>query len=187
MEDIEKFDVFKSLKRKPKYKKGKYYPFDYFSSDINIVYDYINFNKIDISKYNLKYNDITSYLEKIKDDRKYYYSKRDSIERLISPLIPIFGFFFIIFFILILETIIYKFVYYLFNFTSDDNLFIKILHPCSICLMIFTLIYIFINDDFYNMLRYLINKKYKKKSQDNPIIEKLIEDINFQEYMSQKL
>lgn len=185
MEDKESFNI-KSLENKPKYKKGEYYPFDYFCSDIGTVYYYIHSNKIDIRKYDLKYEDIISYLEKIKDDRDYYYSKLHSIESLFLPFIYILGCIFILVFIYCLELIIYKFVYYHFNFTSDDNMFVKILHPCSICLMILTIIYIFKNDVFGDMLRYLINKKYKKKSQDNPIIEKLIEDISFQEYMSKK-
>lgn len=166
----------------------KFKPFDYFSSNLSCVYLYLN--KIDLDKHSVQETDIYEYVRTIEHDRDIFNQKYNKWKNIFLGFEDIIGAF-LVFFIgwCILCPLVYYVIKSIINIkylSQDGNVVHTMFYGCAFCYLVFIIYKIFKNEYFSKKYRYFLLKKSKNKSQYNPVIEKIINECLYEEYLVEK-
>ena len=143
-----------------------YLKFDYFSTTTDKLW----IHKCNPENYGLFLSEVQHYIYQMEEDRQHWEEKRKKLDEW-GPLLQLFVSFFAVFICSIICVISYE----IFN---ENSSICTILSTIFILLLIGYEFYIWKKLTIWNMYNRWMERKYKKRTQYNPVIEKLLDDAN---------
>lgn len=151
----------------------QYFKFDYFSTPTSDLW----YNGLNLEQYGLTSMEVYDYIKQMEKDREKWYEKRKKFTRwglllqiVVSIAIP---------FILIL--IKYE-ICVLLDIYDTESIINNIISIIAFLVFLGLEIYIWVFEIISGIYDIWLEKKYKKRTQYNSVIEKLLDDANFEHW-----
>lgn len=149
---------------------NEYFKFDYFSTSLSDMW----VHKCNPEEYGLTISEVEDYIYQMKEDRRLWDEKRKELDQW-GPLLQLF--------VSLSAVFIYALLCVIFSEIFKENRSVCfILASIFIFLLIGYEIHIWKNSSILNKYNRWMERKYKKRTQYNPVIEKLLDDANFEHW-----
>ncbi|MBR1492796.1 MAG: hypothetical protein IJ610_08655 [Bacteroidaceae bacterium] len=149
---------------------NEYQKFDYFSTSDDKLW----IHKCNLEKYGLTLSEVKDYIYQMNKDRLQWEEKRKKFDEW-GPVLQLFVSVVAVFIYALISTISYEIF-------KESSYICTTLSTCFLFLLVVFEYYIWKNVKVLNRYDKWLEKKYKKKTQYNPIIEKLLDDANFEHW-----
>ncbi len=148
----------------------EYRKFEYFSTRTPDLWNH----KCNLEQYGLTLSEVESYIYQMENDRLQWEEKRKTLDEW-GPILQLFVSFSALFLYGLVSTILYEIL------KENINICALLAFIHLILLVVFE-IGLWKNSRVMNRYNRWLENKYKKKTQNNPIIEKVLEDANFERW-----
>lgn len=155
---------------------SNYFKFDYFSTSITDLW--YGYDRLNLEYYGLTSTEVSHYINQMIKDRERWNEKEKKTQD-VGYWIHLFA---SIFAIPILLIIIKQHVCVLLDVYDEDSIINNLLSIIFFILIGWMEFHIWKNETIINIYNNWIEKKYKKRSQHNPVIEKFLDDANFEHW-----
>lgn len=149
----------------------QYFKFDYFSTRTSDLW----YNRLNLEQYGLTSMEVYDYIKQMEKDRENWHEKWNKLTKW-GLLLQIAGSIAIPFILILVK---YE-ICVLLDIYDTESIINNIISIIVFLVFIGLEIYIWVFEIISGLYDIWLEKKYKKRSQYNPVIEKLLDDANFE-------